>query len=280
MNNATAHMLFDESVGAWRLSTNFKDLNEQTPAEEMADAAIPVDFKDHRLISQSLHRAAALSTLPALPTRSAKVPRPPNCFILYRQAHHHIVKEANPGVSNNEICELSPCGSLDLNLTSEQARILGDRWNNERPEIRARYTRLAEDLKREHAIKHPDYQYAPRRPSERKRRASRVNAKALGYVDRDPVYQEALKNSEFIGEEQYIPVDDKLVNMLNDRGLLWGPTGVAPELDNYNQPELISIANDLASENNLASIDGSQFSFDDALDMNIDNQGMLLSGMF
>lgn len=53
------------------------------------------------------------------------------------------------------------------------ARILGARWKNETEEVRARYTELAEILKRKHAIDHPDYQYAPRRPSQRRRRASR-----------------------------------------------------------------------------------------------------------
>lgn len=35
----------------------------------------------------------------------AKVPRPPNAFILYRKDHHHHVKDANPGIHNNQICE-------------------------------------------------------------------------------------------------------------------------------------------------------------------------------
>ncbi|KAJ5555549.1 High mobility group superfamily [Penicillium sp. DV-2018c] len=260
MNNGWAHMLYDESLGAWRLSIKYKNLNEKSPAQEIADNEMPIDEDDHRLISQSIHRAAALETAPDAPAASAasspKVPRPPNCFILYRKAHHHIVKEANPGLSNNEI-----------------SRILGDRWNNERPEVRARYTRLAETLKREHAIKHPDYQYAPRRPSERKRRATRVTAKTIGYVDQDPIFQSALSRSQFIGEEQYIPIDDKLLNMLDDKGLLYGPNGVAPEPDSYSQSDLISIANDLISGNDLATFNGT-------FDMNFDSQGQLLPNMF
>lgn len=43
-----------------------------------------------------------------LPASSAKIPRPPNCFILYRQNYHNEVKAANPGVSNNEICKYLP----------------------------------------------------------------------------------------------------------------------------------------------------------------------------
>lgn len=34
-----------------------------------------------------------------------KVPRPPNAFILYRKHHHTILKEKNPAIHNNQICE-------------------------------------------------------------------------------------------------------------------------------------------------------------------------------
>jgi hypothetical protein len=34
-----------------------------------------------------------------------KIPRPPNAYILYRKDRHHLVKDANPGISNNEICK-------------------------------------------------------------------------------------------------------------------------------------------------------------------------------
>lgn len=34
-----------------------------------------------------------------------KVPRPPNAFILYRKHYHTILKEQDPSMHNNEICE-------------------------------------------------------------------------------------------------------------------------------------------------------------------------------
>ncbi|CAG8243842.1 unnamed protein product [Penicillium salamii] len=88
---------------------------------------------------------------------SAKPPRPPNCFILYRQAHHEEVKATHPGITNNEI-----------------SRILGARWKNECDAIRNQFIELAEKIKLQHAKQYPDYQYAPRRPSERRRRATRI----------------------------------------------------------------------------------------------------------
>jgi hypothetical protein len=34
-----------------------------------------------------------------------KIPRPPNAFILYRARHQQEVKDKNPGIKNNDICE-------------------------------------------------------------------------------------------------------------------------------------------------------------------------------
>jgi hypothetical protein len=36
--------------------------------------------------------------------KKAKIPRPPNAFILYRQHYHPIIKDASPGIHNNVIC--------------------------------------------------------------------------------------------------------------------------------------------------------------------------------
>lgn len=37
-------------------------------------------------------------------TKEKKIPRPPNAYILYRKERHHLIEEANPGITNNEIC--------------------------------------------------------------------------------------------------------------------------------------------------------------------------------
>lgn len=50
--------------------------------------------------------------------------------------------------------------------------MLGKQWKSEPDEVRAHYKALADEQKQKHAEEHPDYQYTPRRPSERKRRAS------------------------------------------------------------------------------------------------------------
>lgn len=82
-----------------------------------------------------------------------KVPRPPNAFILYRQHWHPHYKQHNKDMHNNQI-----------------SKEIGRRWKEEPANVRENYKALAEDLKARHAVLYPDYQYAPRKPGEKKRR--------------------------------------------------------------------------------------------------------------
>ena len=87
------------------------------------------------------------------PGKKSKVPRPPNAFILYRQKHHPTLKAANPDMHNNEI-----------------SVILGKQWRNETESAKSVWRHMADKIKRKHAQENPGYQYAPRKPSEKKRR--------------------------------------------------------------------------------------------------------------
>lgn len=49
---------------------------------------------------------------PLIYSKAAKVPRPPNAFILYRQHHHPKIKESYPDFQNNDICKLRSYPSL------------------------------------------------------------------------------------------------------------------------------------------------------------------------
>ncbi len=62
---------------------------------------------------------------------------------------------------------------------SISAVILGTQWKNEAESTKARYINLAQKLKVKHFLEHPDYQYQPRKPSEKKRRMTRRKAAAL-----------------------------------------------------------------------------------------------------
>jgi len=54
--------------------------------------------------------------------------------------------------------------------------LLGRQWKNEDPAVKAAFKEKADEVKRKHNEKHPEYQYQPRKPSEKKKRASRVKA--------------------------------------------------------------------------------------------------------
>lgn len=64
-----------------------------------------------------------------------------------------------------------------------QAVILGKQWKCEPDAVKARYKKLADDIKTRHMREHPDYQYAPRKPSEKKRRMTARKAAALAKAD-------------------------------------------------------------------------------------------------
>ncbi|KIX92587.1 uncharacterized protein Z520_11763 [Fonsecaea multimorphosa CBS 102226] len=88
-----------------------------------------------------------------LPGKKSKVPRPPNAFILYRAKHHPMLKDEKPTLSNNEI-----------------SVILGKKWREESEQVKTHFKEMADKLKAQHAAQNPGYQYAPRKPSEKKRR--------------------------------------------------------------------------------------------------------------
>lgn len=47
----------------------------------------------------------------------AKVPRPANAFILYRQHKHPVIKAQFPGIVNNDICKSLPLTEASLTST-------------------------------------------------------------------------------------------------------------------------------------------------------------------
>jgi len=44
-------------------------------------------------------------TMQAKVSKTEKVARPPNAFILYRKHHHPLIKAAHPDFHNNQICK-------------------------------------------------------------------------------------------------------------------------------------------------------------------------------
>ncbi|THW84487.1 hypothetical protein D6D15_08826 [Aureobasidium pullulans] len=94
--------------------------------------------------------------------KGAKVSRPANAFILYRKHHHSDTVARNPGLHNNEI-----------------SKIIGKMWRDESEPVKKQWKDQAESVKRQHIRDHPDYQYQPRKPHEKKRRMTKRKAMAL-----------------------------------------------------------------------------------------------------
>lgn len=59
------------------------------------------------------------------------------------------------------------------------AIMLGQQWQNEAADIKARFKSMAEEIKKEHLSAHPNYQYQPRKPAEKKRRMTRRKMEKL-----------------------------------------------------------------------------------------------------
>ncbi|KAK9464563.1 hypothetical protein V1512DRAFT_281886 [Lipomyces arxii] len=80
----------------------------------------------------------------------ARVPRPRNAFILYRQHHHATVVAEHPGKTNPEI-----------------SKIIGEQWRQLSAEEKAVWQRLGDEEKKSHLQRFPDYRYQPRRSIKR-----------------------------------------------------------------------------------------------------------------
>ncbi|KAE8148543.1 hypothetical protein BDV25DRAFT_158119 [Aspergillus avenaceus] len=137
----------DESINALRVM--------RTPAFSGSVISVASHNRISNMEKEPADASGNMHGKHVIPAKVAKVPRPPNAFILYRQHHHPRIKEAYPEFTNNEI-----------------SIILGKQWKSETEEIKVQFRGMADELKKKHAEDHPDYHYTPRKPSEKKRRAS------------------------------------------------------------------------------------------------------------
>ncbi|KAI5799989.1 hypothetical protein EDC01DRAFT_612700 [Geopyxis carbonaria] len=76
----------------------------------------------------------------------ARIPRPRNAFILFRQHHHAAVVAQHPGKPNPEI-----------------SKIIGQMWKSSSDEIKSVWQSHADEEKRQHIQRYPQYRYQPRR---------------------------------------------------------------------------------------------------------------------
>lgn len=84
------------------------------------------------------------------PSATARVPRPRNAFILYRQHHHSNVVAENPGKTNPEI-----------------SKIIGEQWRSLPQNEKDFWIQQGDVEKKSHLERFPDYRYQPRRSSKK-----------------------------------------------------------------------------------------------------------------
>ena len=81
-----------------------------------------------------------------------KIPRPRNAFILFRQKYHQAILDEGSVIRSNP----------------EVSRELGRRWRALPAAEKEHWNKLAEDEKKNHALKYPNYKYEPKRNGKNK----------------------------------------------------------------------------------------------------------------
>ncbi|KAJ3209967.1 hypothetical protein HDU82_009052 [Entophlyctis luteolus] len=136
------------------------ETDAQTP--HFVDADMQSEFKQDDLAYAS-HLQSTSSILPPQqslvqppPTgkhkrekQTSHTPRPPNSFIIYRKEKHAELMAQSSGTS-----------TLNNNVIS---KIVGTMWKQEPPEVKAMYAAKAQEEKRAHMLRHPDYKYRPKK---------------------------------------------------------------------------------------------------------------------
>ncbi|KAJ3086949.1 hypothetical protein HDU96_004703, partial [Phlyctochytrium bullatum] len=99
---------------------------------------------------------------------AGQVPRPPNCFMLYR-------KEKQPQILQS----LGP----DSNINSKDVSpLLAKMWRDEPEEVRQHYRREADRLKKEHLVKYPEFKFKAWKASNAKKAAQEAQEAANAAV--------------------------------------------------------------------------------------------------
>lgn len=83
--------------------------------------------------------------------KEKRIPRPKNCFIIYRLHKLEMVLQNNPGINN---CQAS--------------KIIGIMWHRESPQVKTYYENLYAVELQNHRRRFPEYKYTPRKKHPRK----------------------------------------------------------------------------------------------------------------
>ncbi|KAJ5726403.1 uncharacterized protein N7483_007760 [Penicillium malachiteum] len=188
------------------------------PLSDSNSTAETLNWDKLNHIAQQVKEAVSVGQVEG-PGQSEKIPRPMNSWILYRQHHHHAVSEANPSLPNTEI-----------------SKIIAAQWRDEPAATRLEWQELSEQMKADHARAHPDYQYSPRRPGEKRtRRSRRIRVRTDSVEDlmiETPRGEQRLRDS-ILGDgpnpwdcNGFVDIDEEFMTILGDHNLLTGMNGI------------------------------------------------------
>lgn len=133
----------------YHLSVNNTPATTFTNANYIALTIMTPHVVQPQMAQQPLYSVQEKCTCKSNPNR---IPRPRNAFILFRQKYHQLVLD-----------ELT-----EAKTNPEVSRELGRRWRALSPEERDHWNGLAEEEKKNHARKYPNYRYTPRRNGKNK----------------------------------------------------------------------------------------------------------------
>jgi len=101
----------------------------------------------------------------------SKIPRPQNCFIIYRREKHQLISAKNPGIANNDI-----------------SKIIAKMWREEPPEVKEIYHNRAKEEAKRHMLANPGYKYTPRASKNRRKR--KMNEENKKFEENHPLKHE------------------------------------------------------------------------------------------
>ncbi|KAJ3387164.1 Transcription factor Sox-2 [Entophlyctis sp. JEL0112] len=137
------HKIVDDAGDVWDIGLHSSQMQTVVPAsqENLSVAGIdafwspPPASTSNRIPSANTHKNNS---------RTARIPRPPNAFILYR---------------SHKQPELVACAKGQGKSSRDFSRILGDMWAAEDPTVRLYYQALAADCMKRHREMYPAFQY-------------------------------------------------------------------------------------------------------------------------
>ena len=154
------------------------------------------------------------------------------------------------------------------------ARVLGKQWKEESPAVRELYKAKALERKAEHLKMYPGYQYAPRKPGQKKRRASRKDMEAGGdkeqydslrFIDQEDDFYMGYESGSGVGDDEMDIIGTKVDE--NARRFHIDGDGnigvILPVADDANMTKMVD------AQNNRAEQEEETFNFNPSGDIQV-----------